>query len=352
MSWARFIRITFIATAAIAAAGYAFLLWIDPYGSGRLIGLNETAVPTLSPRLTNAARARDPAFDAAVIGNSTIQLLNPKRLDALTGLKFVQLTIPGTGPAEQLAILELFARHHPGGVRGIVLGIDAAWSSWCRPGADPNARTVSYPFPFWLYGDSDLDYVLNLPSLRTVNHAMRRIEMLLGWRGRSRADGYNDYEIGRVHNAAEVKARIEGRQTVAEIEIDEADRGDQAPGAENGYPVLERLAAALKALGPEVKIAVVIPPVYSGADAPDSQRADVAACRVAAEAAFAGFANAAILDFRRGGPVTQDIANFWDRIHYRHKVAELMERAIADALEGRPAGAEVIAAFGADPAGP
>lgn len=353
MGWARFIRITLISAVAIAAAGYAFLLWLDPYGSGRILGMSGTAMPALSPRLNNAARARDPAFDSAVIGNSTIQLLSPARLDALSGLHFVQLTIPGTGPAEQLVILEWFARHHENKVRGVVLGIDAAWSSWCRPGADAQAKTVTYPFPFWLYGESDLDYVRNLPSLRAVNHSMRRIEMLLGLRARARADGYNDYEIGRVHKVDEVRARIAGKQTVAEVEIDEAEGtagGDLGTGGDD-YPVLDRLAAALKGLGPQARIALVIPPVYAGADAPESQKLDVEACREAAAEAFAGLASATILDFRRAGPATTDIANFWDRIHYRHKVAALMEQAIADALDGRPTSPEVIEAFRGDPAG-
>ena len=28
-------------------------------------------------------------------------------------MRFVQLTVPGTGPREQLAILDFFVRHHP-----------------------------------------------------------------------------------------------------------------------------------------------------------------------------------------------------------------------------------------------
>ena len=85
------------------------MLAVDPYDSGRFGILGITGVVDESPRTANASRARDPQFDSAVFGNSTGQLLKPSELSQLTGSSFVQLTVPGTGPREQLAIMDFFA---------------------------------------------------------------------------------------------------------------------------------------------------------------------------------------------------------------------------------------------------
>ena len=54
-----------------------------------------------------------PHFNAAVIGNSTGQMIDPFRLSRETDLRFIQLSIPATGPREQLAIMRWVISHHP-----------------------------------------------------------------------------------------------------------------------------------------------------------------------------------------------------------------------------------------------
>jgi len=356
MTWARFIRTTLLSTAGIAAAGYIALLWLDPYGTGRLLGMEKTVVPTLSPRLTGAARARDPAFDATVLGNSTIQLLDPERLDAETGLRFVQLSIPGTGPAEQLAILRWFAENHSGTVRALVVGLDPVW---CRPDERPDAAAIQNPFPFWIYGASDLEYALNIPDLRTINAAADRIKVLLGLRGAARRDGYNDYDTGHPYDEAKVREHFWDVTAQADVAVPEEEKetwllGEpRPPGAALDFPGLSALGEAISGFGPTAKTVLVFPPVYAEvlAAMTAGNRATLSQCRAAAME-IAERPNVTVLDFRRDAPLTREIANFRDGIHYRKPVAHLMELAIADALNGRPTRAEVTAAFGADPAGP
>ena len=55
------------------------------------------------------SRARDRRFDAAVIGNSRAQLLDPARLSALTRHNFVQLSVPAAHVAEEEAIVSWFS---------------------------------------------------------------------------------------------------------------------------------------------------------------------------------------------------------------------------------------------------
>ena len=99
------------------------------------------------PRTAAASRGRDPAFTGAIIGNSHIQLVEPGRLGALTGIPFVQLSVPATGPGEHFLLLDWYLRHHPNPAALVV----AADEYWCTDDpALPNAK----PFPFWLFSDS------------------------------------------------------------------------------------------------------------------------------------------------------------------------------------------------------
>src|SRR5437868_4251016 len=149
-AWGRWLA-TFLSALALGAAlVFALVLIVDPYDSGRVGLLGIHGVDDISPRTANASRARDPQFDSAMIGNSTGQLLKPSELSRLTGLRFVQLTTPGTGPREQLAILDYFARKHPA-IGALVIVTDSAWCS-----RDP---ALQHPFPFWLYGESDVDFI-------------------------------------------------------------------------------------------------------------------------------------------------------------------------------------------------
>ena len=112
LAWGRWLAAFLCALALGAAAIFALVLAVDPYDSGRFGILGIEGVYDESPRTANASRARDPQFDSALFGNSTGQLLKPSELSRLTGARFVQLTVPGTGPREQLAIMDFFLRYH------------------------------------------------------------------------------------------------------------------------------------------------------------------------------------------------------------------------------------------------
>src|SRR5215204_4590152 len=142
-AWRRFARDFVIGATAILGSLLAIVYALDPFDTGRPGLFAKAGVRPQGPRTAGASRGRDPAFNAAVIGNSHVQLLSPERLGALTGLSFVQLTIPATRPKEQFAVIGWFMRHHPD-ARALVIGAD---NHWCTP--DP-AIPIEKPFPFWL----------------------------------------------------------------------------------------------------------------------------------------------------------------------------------------------------------
>ncbi len=126
---------------------FALVILVDPYDSGRFGFIGIKGISDESPRTANASRGRDPQFNAAVFGNSTGQLLKPAELSRATGVRFVQLTVPGTGPREQIALLRWFVRHHAR-ADALVIVTDPVWCT------DDPALPILNPFPFWLYSDS------------------------------------------------------------------------------------------------------------------------------------------------------------------------------------------------------
>ena len=194
----RFLK-TFLAVAAGLVAAVACTLFVvDPYDRGHGPVARPGTVER-GPRTANVSRGRNPAFNAAIIGNSHVQLLNPDRLNTLTGFRFVQLTVPGTTPREQLAMLEWFALHHrqtlkDQAFKAVILGLD---NYWCTAKA---ALPVDKPFPFWLYDTSDRAYFPELFRLKSLQSVPRRIAFLLGRAKAQRADGFWDYEALRTRN--------------------------------------------------------------------------------------------------------------------------------------------------------
>src|SRR4051794_32565634 len=88
---------TFLAAAALILVGFVALAYVvDPYDTGRSDLLGKPGVRPQGPRTAAPSRGRDQAFNAALIGNSHIQLLSPERLKEATGLDFVQLSVPAS----------------------------------------------------------------------------------------------------------------------------------------------------------------------------------------------------------------------------------------------------------------
>jgi hypothetical protein len=312
-AWGRWL-VYFLGTLALGCAlVLAFVLVVDPYDSGRVGLLGIKGVRDESPRTATASRARDPAFDAAVIGNSTGQLLKPAELSQLTGARFVQLTIPGTGPREQLAVLRFFVRNHPRIGALVIVTND----TWCQ--RDP-ALPLTNPFPFWLYGDSTLSYVGRLFSRRALDHSLRRVGLAAGLGQPSAPDGYWDYEA---RSGGEFHPVIASQDELA-----------APPDGVSSFPAVVLLETAIKALSADVPVVIVVPPgFYTTVPRPGSAAAIVeAACHSALRRLVAGRPRSNFIDYHVDNAVTREPANFLDIGHYRAGIARRMERGIADSI--------------------
>jgi hypothetical protein len=313
-----------LGAAALTVGTLATAYVLDPFDTGRSPLVDKPGVRPQGPRTAGASRGRDQAFDAAVIGNSHIQLVSPERLTDLTGLSFVQLSIVATGPKEQFPVIEWFLRHHPR-PRALVIGADRLW---CEPEL---ASWNNAPFPFWLYSLGAFDYGRGLLRYKVLEELPSRIAYLLSKQApRARPDGYWDYEpsylaAGYMTDPAR-RAALERRSD------------DYIRNATGRFPAVDRLRDVVRRLPAATAVVIVVPPTYRALLPAPGSAGDAAnrACKIALEGALAGRADSAVLDWRRDRPELHDPDHFFDWTHYRRPLAEKVEREIADAIGARP----------------
>jgi hypothetical protein len=314
-SWRRWIIVFCTTFFGLGGLLFTLLLLIDPYDSARFPTLGIVGIDDHNPRMANVSRARDPAFDGAVFGNSTGQLIDPHRIGPPTGLSFTQLTVPATGPREQLAMMGWFTSRHDE-IHALILVAD---NSWCAQSPD---LQVTHPFPFWLYG-GNRDYVAHVLNSKSLDRAVWRVQLALGMRPRTDPVGYSDYMAGK--NFAFVP------------QVPEPAEDLFATKFPLQFPWIHRLRDQIARLPPEASVIIVVPPIYAPLlDPPDSVGALVEmACKSMLEGSVAVRHRGAFLDFHLDNTVARDPGNFADGVHYRNNVARAIEERIVTSL--RPA---------------
>lgn len=315
--WAGFTRALLVAAALALSAVYGALLAIDPYDSGRTGLIAARGVHDQYPFTGNVSRARDGRFDAAIFGNSHVQLLRPERLDGLTGLRFVQLTLPATRPRDALDMLRWFMANRAGPPRAVLVGVD---HFWCLDEVLHADR-----FPAWLYTDRWPAYLAGLLRYRSVEVATARVKFLRSGQGGLRPDGYWDY--AELYRANGLDGADASRRRLAEpvgFPVNESGR----------FPALDRLRAALAALPRETAVVLVWPPLYRTAlPAPDTAGSrTAAACRAGLERIARARPRTAFLDLLDAR--ADDPAAFYDHDHVRHAPAMEIEREVAALFGG------------------
>lgn len=318
--WAGFTRLLLLTAAVLTVTLLALAFLLDPFGTGRTpLSLKEGVRPQ-GPRTAAASRGRDQAFQGAIFGNSHVQLLSPDELKARTGIPFVSLIAPATGPRETLTLIDWFLRNRKQPARAVIVGVDAFW---CTP--DPGFPNDK-PFPYWLFARDWREYLVGLLSMNVVEELPRRIGLLLSDKvERARRDGYWDYEPNYLAQGYEANPAIRAR-----LATPVEGGGGNATGP---FPAATRLEALMRS-APDTALILLRPPIYAtGLPVPGS--ADAAA-HAACTGAFAELAarrpKTALVDWRRDRPELRDPNQFFDHSHYRSPIARLIEADIAAAL--------------------
>src|SRR5450432_3493581 len=174
--WGRWLAVCLTILGSLTAALYLAVVLLDPYSTGRFSPIRSVVIVTDQACYADAARVRDLRFDSAIIGNSTILRVKPSNLSTATGRRFVSLALIGSWPSVQAVVAGAFARHHhaPSGL--LVWGID---DRWCNTHLD--TRLEEALLPRWLYESSDYEYLSRIFSPDSLNHAVRRALILLGF---------------------------------------------------------------------------------------------------------------------------------------------------------------------------
>jgi hypothetical protein len=306
-SWSNFLTWMAGGCALGLAVAFGVLVVIDPYGR---LGIKKSREITFGvERLIKVTRALDPEFDSAIIGNSTSIALAPEHLTRLTGRKFVSLSISGTGPDASLSVARLFVDNHPN-ARTMVFGLD---DTWCRKPGEGR------PFPFWLYSSTSR-YLLGLVTETSMSLLLSRWDTL----EEQPRDGTQSYETGFIANGYGNVDLI--RKNLAR---------ERYTAAELSLIPTNRLAEFVKSAPRPLSFVLLWTPRYINfVPAPGSQ-ADQAdrTCKASLAAALSGGRNVAIIDAAgEDRPENSDPANFFDFIHYRRSLGDLLEYEIAAAI--------------------
>ena len=313
--WSRCLRACLVTLAICAFFLFTFVIAIDPYDSGKFGVFGINGVADRNTLTANASRARDADVDSAIIGNSTALLINPSALSRATGLHFVQLSVVGGSPREELTVLDFFLRRHAH-VGALVVGADP---SWCVHEDNNKPR----PFPYWLYGRSRLVYAGALFSGAAIEHAVQRVQIGLGKRQRSDPTGTFDSE-----------------DTWPIGEFRDINRpADPLPAASAALrdvlPWVSKLDAVIKQLPNDIPVVVLVPPTQASTVARPGalEAADREACNVALKRLVAGRPHSNFINYRVDNALTRDRANWVDFIHYRPLIASKISDGIVDSIK-------------------
>jgi len=329
MSWRRFavilVAVTLVAMAAVVAFAYA----LDPYDTGRSTLFAKPGVRPQGPRTANPSRGRDPAFNAMIVGNSRIQIISPEQLNPSTGLDFVQLAVPGSGPKEHFTLIEWYLRHRQAPPKALVVSVDDLWCT-----SDPEL-TNEKPFPFWLYSANPLEYAKGLLRYDVLEELPQRLSYLFDKNAeRARPDGYWDYEPEYISLGYTTNPVI--RQRLEQNPYANAPRYERDPKeGQHRFPAADRLRDLASSLPAETALVLVVPPLYTKALPPDGteEAYRLKACKAAMTAAAQeAHARTAVVDWRVDRPENRQPDLFFDTMHYRQPIARAIEADIAEAL--------------------
>jgi len=313
-AWARFAR-SFLAVFALGLLlALAAIVALDPLDSGRFPSFTKGGPLDADGRVANVSRGRDARFNAAIIGNSHLVLLDPKRLSAATGLSFVQLAVPAERKREDAVTIDWFRQHH----RKIAALVINADSTICDH--DP-ALPLAAPFPFWLYG-SDLGFMRHMLSADMLRMGVKRLRVTFGLSHVLEPSG----PVVDEEKLAFGKAPPPVQPPPTDLS---PARLDETP-----FPAMDHLEAALASLAEDSIVVFVTPPAHISVlpqeGTPDLR--DMKSCKYELARRVAAHPNWRYLDYFLDTPETRDVGNFSDNNHYRSFFARKIEADIAAAL--------------------
>lgn len=338
-SWIAWSRSFVLATALFAGTVFAFVAGLDPFGLRVGAGTTPRPIMDINQRFMYPQLVRSGAFDAAVVGTSTMRLIDPRALSRDLGAQFVNLAMNAATPWEQTQTARLF-QQHVSAPRWLIWGLD---QTWCESDAtEPAKWRTPRPVPGWFSRDVgwlDWPRLLNLTNLEIAGRLLA-YRLGLG-RERIRADGYEvftppeaSYDLARARSHLYAASGGEPVAPVQEavVAVPEAARRAWR------FPAVAWLSETLASYPQTTRVMLVLPPSHVTAfPQPGSVAGQrYAACKQAI-ATMAKMRDAVVVDYAHASPVTSEDSHYWDTLHFRLPVAQRVEQELAQiAKAGEP----------------
>jgi hypothetical protein len=313
-AWARFVRRFVMVFLGGLVLTLVVIAAVDPLDSGRFPSFTSGGPLDIDGRIADVSRGHDPRFNAAIIGNSHLMLLDPKKLSAATGLSFVQLAVAAERKREDAVMIGWFRRNHPE-IAALVVNAD---STICD--RDPTLPLAA-PFPFWLYG-SDIPYLSQLLSTDMLRRSVKRVRVTFGLsRGLDPSGPFVDEQTLAF---GKPPAPVQPPPT------------DLSPALldDPSFPAMDHIVEALDKLAPRSLVVFVYPPAHVS-DLPEQGTDDWRAtktCKYELARRVAAHPNWRYLDYFLDTPETRNADNFVDNNHYRAPLARKIEADIGEVL--------------------
>lgn len=333
-AWRRWSLSFLVATLALSALLAGFVAALDPFGLRVSPGRPARPLMDINQRFMYPQLVRSGAFDAAVIGTSTMRLLDPTQLSNGIGGRFANLAMNAATPWEQLQMAQLFLRLVPA-PRALIWGVDLPWCD--SRATDEKNRLTPRPFPPWLYAEPGV-----IDNMRQLNWTALEIAGRLLWNRlgllpeRIRGDGYEVFTPPEhLHDLARARAHLDiARESSAPGNSGSAGAAEQAAWR---FPALAWLDKALAAMPAGALKLLVLPPSHVAARPREgSAGAELYEACKGALREVARQRGAIVVDYAFGSPLTRGDENYWDALHFRLPIARMVEADLAAVAKGGP----------------
>lgn len=335
-AWIVWSRWFVLAALAFAAALFAFVVALDPFGMRVHAGQVARPIMDINQRYMYPQLVRSGAFDAAVVGTSTMRLIDPQALSRDLGARFVNLAMNAATPWEQTQAARLF-REHTAAPRWLIWGLDM---TWCEADAtDPAKWRTPRPVPAWFTREVRWFDWLKLMNLTNLEIASRLLAHRLGLSPeRIRGDGYEVFTPPEwSYDLARARGHIYVGNGGEPLDLTPLPPMPVPISESTGwrFPALDWLEEAIAAYPKSARVMLVLPPSHAAAF-PRQNSAGwyrYAACKAAIDG-LARRHGATVVDYAHPSPVTMQDTNYWDTLHFRLPIAQRVEAELAGIAKG------------------
>jgi hypothetical protein len=337
MSWGSFLK-WFCWSLCGSLVCLVIAIWIiDPFGNLPFSPPLKYQPIATNQRYSYPGIARDPAFNSAILGTSTVHLLRPDIFNEVMGARFANLSMSSARAYEQARLFEVFLRHHPN-PNTLIIGLDIVWCTV----EEKLTKYTFRRFPEWMYDDNPWNDVLHFFEVRTITTLIRKSGTFLGLRKSNfHNDGYypfvpsaNEYDLDKVRRS------IYGTSKPAAVKTAVTPAPKVSfKSASWTYPSHALLENILNRLPKNTRKVLVFVPYHQHyqPDANSLSGAQVHECKKRVAAIAKAYPNSVVLDFMIPSPITKRDENYWDPLHYRVSVADRLAELIAQGAKGNAA---------------